>query len=221
MITVADAVHEILSEDGLVVEAMQRGVLNISAYAKEILAEVEARTKKPVQLGTVVVALSRSANHPHPISPLSPPIVIDQYTITTDLCDVAYDKTDQVMSDLSRINHSFIDNANAFWAMTMGGNEVTIICSTMIAPRIVDSIGMQPKSRMGAMAAISVRFSELYMETPNAIYSLVGALALRQINVWEIVSTYTEVIFVITENELETALSALQTYQRKTQKSKK
>ena len=215
MITVAEAVNEVLSEDGLIIEALQRGVLNISAYAKEILAEVELRTKKPVRVGTVIVALSRLADRIDRQPIMASKVAIESYSVATGLSNISYDKTGQVMADLSLVNHSFIENANAFWTITMGRNDFALICSSGIAPRIVGSIGIQPKARADAMAAISVRFCDKYLETPSAIYSLVGAMALRQINVWEIVSAYTEVIFIIHESEVEAAISALQAYQRK------
>lgn len=214
MSSAADVVRDILSEDGLIIEALQRGVLNISAYANEVHAEVESRTKKPVRIGTIIVALSRLTDKIEQQPRLAPIVAIDSMNITSSLLGISYDKTDQVLMDISRINHSYIDNANAFFAMTMGTKGVTIICSSSLADRITQSIGQHPKATMEKLVAISVRFSDDYMDVPNAIYSLVQALAVRQIHIVEIVSTYTELTFMVYEQEMETALQALQLYQK-------
>lgn len=214
MSSAADVVRDILSEDGLIIEALQRGVLNISAYANEVHAEVESRTKKPVRIGTIIVALSRLTDKIEQQPRLAPIVAIDSMNITSSLLGISYDKTDQVLMDISRINHSYIDNANAFFAMTMGTKGVTIICSSSLADRITQSIGQHPKATMEKLVAISVRFSDDYMDVPNTIYSLVQALAVRQIHILEIVSTYTELTFMVYEQEMETALQALQLYQK-------
>lgn len=214
MSSAADVVRDILSEDGLIIEALQRGVLNISAYANEVHAEVESRTKKPVRIGTIIVALSRLTDKIEQQPRLAPIVAIDSMNITSSLLGISYDKTDQVLMDISRINHSYIDNANAFFAMTMGTKGVTIICSSSLADRITQSIGQHPKATMEKLVAISVRFSDDYMDVPNTIYSLVQALAVRQIHIVEIVSTYTELTFMVYEQEMETALQALQLYQK-------
>lgn len=214
MITVTDAVDEVLSEDGLIIEALQRGVLNISAYAESIHSKVESRTKKPVRRGTIIVALSRIADKISNYPAISPFIAIDSFSITSTLCGISYDKSDTVISDISQINHSYIDNANAFFAMTMGVSELTIICSNTLKRRITQSISQQPKALLENLVAVSVRFSADYMNIPNTIYSLVGIFAVKQINILEIVSTYTEVTFIIPTNDMENAIQALQKYRK-------
>ncbi len=216
MITVADAVNDILSEDGLIIEALQRQVLNISAYAKQILPEVEERAKKPVREGTVIVALSRLADKMTAQPPIAPQVHIDSFSITSSLCGISYGKSDMVIADLSHINYSYIDNTNAFFAMTIGISEVTVICSNSLEQRITQSLSQQPKALIDDLVALSVRFSANYISVPNTIYSLVGIFAARHINIMEIVSTYTEVTFVIYEHEMELAIQALQTYQKAT-----
>lgn len=216
MITVTDAVNQILSKDGFIIEALQRDLLNISAYAKVIAPEVENIAKKPVKHATIVVTLSRLAQKVTSQSSITPHIVIDSYSVTSSLYELTYAKTDAVVADIKTINHSFIDNLNAFYTMTLGVNEVTIICSKEIKDRVSMAISQQPKVEIGKLVAISVRFSADYMSVPNTIYSLVGIFAGRQINIIEVVSTYTEVIFIIQADEMEQAIQALQRYQMRT-----
>ncbi len=59
MITVTDATRSILLEDDIALQALHMGLLNLSAYAEQILPAVEEKTIKEVKKGTIVVALTR------------------------------------------------------------------------------------------------------------------------------------------------------------------
>ena len=59
MITVSQAVSEIIQSDELASESLRSGLLNLSAYAGKIQKRIENITFKEVKTGTIVVALSR------------------------------------------------------------------------------------------------------------------------------------------------------------------
>ena len=220
MSTVAEVVENIVIEDGPGIEMLQRGVLNLSAYAETIHAQIESRTKKPVRKGTVVVALSRLSDKISAQPQFSPQVEIDSFSTTSSLIGFTYDKSDAVIADISKINHSYIDNTNAFFTMTMGINELTIICSQKLEQLTTQSISQHPKILINDLAAVSVCYSADYMSIPNTMHSLVGIFAAHHVNIMEIVSTYTEATFVIPDIEIEPAIQALQSYQQQTQINK-
>lgn len=214
MIRVSEAVEHILLEDGFVIEAMQRGILNISAYAKEIHKAVEEKTMKPVQLGTIVVALSRFANTINQQHEFNPKVAIDSFSVTSSLSEVSYEKTEQSSTKASTLSNA-LANSGDFFTITEGLHEITIICSDNMRETVISHFNTEPKVVINDLVAISVRFSTDYIEVPNTIYSLVGALAARHINLMEIVSTYTELTFVVYKNEMEQTIQALNTYSQK------
>lgn len=209
MIRVTDTVRQIVSEDAFAIEAMQRNLLNFSAYAQEILPRVEKRTMKSVRVGTVIVALSRIAAIMGD-QPFSPHVAIDNFSITSNLHAISYVRTHSVNDVLNK--GTFNISENHFFTITEGIHEVTVICAEALTEQIKSYFSDKPVSVMEDLVAVSVRFSEKYIHIPNTIYSLVGALALRHINILEIVSTYSELTFVIHKNELDTTIQALQEY---------
>lgn len=212
MIRITDAVKQIVEDDAFAIEAMQRNLLNLSAYAQEILPLVERMTMKPVRPGTIVVALARMAATIGD-RPLSPHITIDNFSVTSNLQVISYARTHAVSQTIKKgITAS---NENQFFTLTEGIHEVTIICSDEIAEQVKSHFSEQPVSEMENLVAVSIRFSDEYISVPNTIYALVGALALRHINILEIVSTYTELTFVVSKDELEATIQALQTYTQK------
>ncbi len=82
MLKVTDTVLDLISADELALEALRAGFLNYSAYADKILPQVENLTKKPVQKGTIVVAISRIAKNASKLtSPLKPDVVLTDLSI--------------------------------------------------------------------------------------------------------------------------------------------
>jgi len=55
-----------------------------------------------------------------------------------------------------------------------------------------------------------VRFvEEEYIEVPNMIYALVAALASKRINLIEIVSTFTEISFIVRQKDMSKTVDIL------------
>lgn len=214
MITISSAVQQILSEDGFVIEAMQRGLLNVSAYAKHIHKAVEVKTMKPVKKGSIVVALTRIAHNLKSQKEFNPKVEISSMSITTNLSEVTFETTQANVEKLMSLEKKLIKDKD-FFTVTEGLHEITIILSSDSKDKVLSHFDMSPKVVIDDLVAISVRFSTYYIDVPNTIYSLVGALAVRNINLMEIVSTYTELTFVVFRKEMDTTIQALNLYSRR------
>ncbi|MEN9327510.1 MAG: hypothetical protein RI947_318 [Candidatus Parcubacteria bacterium] len=211
MIKISDAVQEIVDHDGFVQEAIHQGILNISAYAKIIHPLVEDKTMKPVLRGTIVVALSRLIKHKSIFTPLLPHIQISNLSVKSSLCEVTYEKTERNQEKLSVLETSIISKEE-FFAVTEGSSEITIICPANVRTLLLKHFDIKPKAEYADLVAVTVRFSPEYLELPNAIYTLVNALAVKHINIIEVVSTYTELSFIIFKRDMEQTIQALNGY---------
>lgn len=210
MIKVSQAIEQIVQKDGFVKEAMQRGILNVSAYAKLIHSEVEERTMKPIASGTIVVSLLRVMKKVTQNVSFTPYVTIASFSVTSALAEVTFDKTNQNQEKLNSLNETFA--GSDFFTVTEGLHEITIVCGLDTKYSILQHFISPPKIIIDDLVAVSVRFSESYMNTPNTIYSLVGILANQHINLIEIVSTYTELSFIIEKKELDQTIDALDKY---------
>lgn len=210
MFTISNAVSQILSEDAFTLTALQRGILNISAYAKEIQPTVEEKTFKTVKLGTIVVALTRAAQTLQKVDFL-PTVVIDSLHVTSSLSEITYEKTDANLNKLILLNKVFFASRD-FFTVTEGLHEITLICSSHIKDEIVEHFASQTKKMIDGLVAVSVHFSEDYIAIPNTIYALLHTLASRQINILEIVSTYTELTFIVDKSAMQQTVQVLDAY---------
>lgn len=211
MITVADAVHKELLASSTALEAMRLGVLNLRAFAKNIQPHIEEQTFKTVKLGTIVVALSRIASSLSTIQTLLPVVYVDEITIKSQLIDITFEKTKENLNRMHSFSKQLEKTEGYFFTVTQGVNEITFIVSDDLKERLLTHFRQQPKAEFEDLVGVNVRFSDTYISEPNIVYAILHKLAIRRVNVLEIVSTYTELTMIIARKEMEDAITELNT----------
>lgn len=209
MIKISQLIEETLRGDDIAREALKLNYLNMSAYAKKIRPQLVSRLYKPVSVGSIVVSLSRIRNTFLEEPDYRPAVHIEDLSLRANLSEVTYEKTKESVISAAKLN-TLIIHPEAFFAITQGTHELTVICDSAHLEQIVSQFPTEPKGRYADLTAITVRFIEQeYIEIPNMLYTLVSALATQRINLIEIVSTYTELSFVVRNADAERTISAL------------
>lgn len=211
---ISDAVKEIIEGDEVAAEALRAGILNLSAYAAKIAPQVSVQLYKPVQKGSIVVALSRLIPSLLDMGDLRPPVAIEDMSIKSPLCDVTYEKTLETIKCVTALKGQ-IRGYNGFFTITQGTEEITIVFPESMIERVLRAFPVPPKGRYDHLAAVTVRFIEKdYIEAPNMIFTLVSAIARKRINLIEIVSAFTELSFIIRQKDMQATVDALRPHFR-------
>lgn len=211
MISVAEVVQQILRNDPIAFEAMRTGLLNLSAFAEQIHDQVEDKTFKLVKKTTIVTALARLAPQVQTESALIPKIKLNDVIIKSPLSDLTFEKNENTIDKLRTLRKT-LEQGRDFLTITQGSTEITMIVPQDRRDEILKHFEIEPKAVINDLVCVSVSFSEKYIPTPNVIYSLIRALAVKKINVLEIVSTYTELSVVIAQPELHGAIEAFESF---------
>jgi len=212
MITITDAARSILLEDDIALQAMYSGLLNLSAYAKKILPTIEKKTFKKVKKGTVVVGLTRIAKEIGSSVSLRPQIILDSLSIRSPLCGITFNKTGPSREKLASLHRAVVVNENAFFTVTQSMTEITIVAPQSLLNAILNHFKEKPKAIYRNRVGITVRFSKDYLSVPNVLYTIQAALAVHRINFAEVISTYTELSFIIEKESLKIATRTLQKF---------
>lgn len=212
MLRVSDAVRTIVLSDDVALQAMEKRILNFSSYAAQILPKVEKKTIKSVKKGTVVAALTRLSRDIRSQSPMKPSVALDDLSIRSPLCDISFSKTAMTRRKLAELNQKISLEENAFFTVTQSMSEITIIAPQSLQKSILAHFDTEPKAVFSELAGITVRFSESYLSVPNVLFTIQAALAVHRINFIEIVSTYTELSFILDQKYLEIATHALRQF---------
>lgn len=189
---------------------MREGLLNLNAYAKQIHHQVEELTMKDVQLGTIVVALSRISNEIKKQESIQPPVMLNGLSVVSPLCDITYEKTVTTSALAHSLPHRTDKSAKEVLIVTESVSEVTIIASERYRNEIKEHMSASEKAEFSNLSGILVSFSGHYTAVPNTLYSLFSALAIHRINIIEVVSTYSELLFVVETEKMNQVIESFQ-----------
>ncbi len=203
MVKVSDIVKNIIFSSEPELTALSRHVLNLSAYAKRIRPEVERRAHKPVRIGTIVVALSRISTELTNEDPLLPKVELDGIAVRSNLAEITFHKTAPNKVRAQRL-YTEKEFAQAdFLNITYGASEISIFAPMPLVKQVLRNFKPdKPKLHLDHLAALTVQFSERYIEIPNMHFALFRAIAVRKLNVIELVSTFTELTFLVRQPDL-------------------
>lgn len=218
MLKVSDIVREIVFSSEPELTVLCRRTLNLSAYAKRIQPQVERLARKPVQVGTIVVALSRLSSELKDEDPLLPVVELDGVAVKTNLAEIAFDKT---ANNKLRAQSLYTEKEFAqadFLTITYGASEISIFAPTVLVPKVLKNFKPDtPKLFLDNLAALTVQFSQRYIETPNMYFALLRVLAVRKLNIVELISTYTELTFLVKQSDLNELFGLMNSLMREKQ----
>ena len=208
MISIQSEVEKIIKKDAEAYVAMKRGIMNFSQYAHTIHGLVESTCKKEVRHASIVIALLRMAKNKNTgrIRSYAPKVNIRNITTKLPLTEIVHDKTPSTLSSLETVFSKVKASAEDFLVMTFATQEITIICSDILVSKVEKSFKEKPKMKQSSLAAIGLSFDEENYRIPNITFSLIRKIALQQINIAETISSYTEVVFVVHQKDLNAVL---------------
>lgn len=208
MINIIDVVKEIISEDDVATEALSTGIINFSNYARSIHKEVEKRTYKNVNIQSIVVALSRIGKNTKNTEKHN--LKITSLSVHSDLEDITFDKTQDNLNNLKNLYLGIPVNYNGYFSSSVGVNEVTIIGDSEVMKKVLEIYNnSRPISHFRQLTGITVKFSTNYLSVPNVLFKIFAKIAAKSINVIEVVSTLTEITFIVNKPDTDLSISQL------------
>lgn len=207
MIKIQPIVRNIILGEPEAYFALTNGYMNMSSYSYRIRTEVEALTKKPVTITSLVISLSRLKKEFKKEKPLIQEITITGITTKLPLSEIVYENTKSSVEKLGSIQKNISISREDFFTTTIGTSELTIVCSSNVANKITKHFKEKPKLIIHNLSAIGISFDSKHFNMPNIIFSLLSVVAKARINITEIVSTYTELILVVAEKDFSKTVS--------------
>ena len=221
MIKIQPIVRETVLGDFEAYVALTNHYMNMSSYAYRIRPLVEARAKKQVTITSLVVALSRLRKEFKKEKPLIQEVKITNITTKLPLSEVVYENTNVSIARLESFHKKVPITREDFFTTTVGTTELTLVCSSHLARKVLKHFGVKPKIFINDLAAIGISFSPEQLNVPNTLFSLISVVARARVNIAEIVSTYTELIFIIAEKDFSKTVALFSALHRENEMEKK
>jgi hypothetical protein len=211
MINIAQAVQDELMHDDIALAAARQGWLNLSAYARSIRPQVEEMLMKDAQEGSIVTALSRIMGNLPGRDFRPAPGATQGLSVHSNLEGITYERSLEVSNRIREIYSRVSTDHKTYLTITQGINEITIIAEARVAQMFREKLTSAHKIYdKQNLVGITVRFELGNLEIPNLIFDRTRRLAYKDINIIEIVSTATELTYMIEKKDLPVALEQLQ-----------
>ncbi len=208
MINIKTSVEKLINDDLEGKNALARGILNLSQYARSIQKDVEKAAKKPVSVQSIVVTLARLEKKLK-VSHYLPDIHISQLSVHSPIVQIVYLKTQENLDSLTESIKKTKGLEGAFFCCSTSTKDIALIMSQSLEKEILKKFPGEPKLVKRELAAVSIRFDESYVPEANVGLSLLHKISLRNVALDAAVTTYNEFTLVFEEHFLHHVIEVL------------
>ncbi len=212
MVTVSHIVKKIVSGQPFVEEGLAGGIISIGNLAEQLQPQIEKELNKKIKLPAIVMALRRYSeevvNHRKKSKSFD---YSGELIIKTNICDFTFVKSTSLMAKLRNIHNLVNFERGDTLNFIVGNNEVSIIISEKYVNSLVKFMsGEKILNKENDLVALTIIFkSDNFTETPGVIFNAVRKLAWDNVNIYEIVSTMTELTFILSKKDSMKAYNVL------------
>ena len=213
MVTIAHLVKKEESQNEFLIEAMSKDIISFGNLASLLKKDIEKELGSPVKDSAIVMALRRYADElTSTSSKIEGKRLHGEILMRTNLMDVNVLKTPSFSSKIKDL-YKIVDVEHGdIFNVILGNNEASIITNEKYRDKLNTFLkGEEIISRQQDLVAITLRFdSKEFMTTPGVIFAAIRRLAWESINIFEVVSTLTELTFILHKKDSMKAYNALQ-----------
>ncbi len=212
MPSISSAIKEIVDSKPMLYEAMNQGIVNYANLAENLRPEVQMMVGGKVELPAIIMALRRYAERMKPLAEKKMPFSFkSEIVMKTGLMDITLVKTPSLLTKLKRI-YELIDHDKGETLNIIQGNyEITIVINDKYRKDITallkdEKIINQEKD----LVSFTMSFTKGFFYSPGIIAKVTRKLAWENINIFEVISTMTELIFIVHSKDAMRAYKTLQ-----------
>lgn len=215
MITVSEKLKEIIERSPFLEEGLARGIVNLSALARELKPELERELMKEFSESAIMMALKRLAEKMTelPAAKNHTLMGLGDLTVRSRLKEFTFRKSSTLMEKQAELLNRIDPGMDHFVTFTQGVHEVTVIISDVLEQELRDVYASENLvAEIDDLAAVIIKFNEKITDILGIYYFILKQLAWKNINVIEVVSTFSEFIAVLDRKDVDRSFSVLLNY---------
>ncbi len=211
MVSIARIVEKMIQQKPFLQEALSSGIINFGALADLLLHDVETELGKPAKHAAVMMALRRFQEKLQRMPISQPKFTSDcNVTVTSDLFEVTIVRHPATYNLLNKFYDAVDSKAGDFFTVTTGTHEITIIANKKYKKGFLKIVNKDDiLIAVDDLAALTVKLPKEAAEMPGIFYLISRALMWENINIVEVVSTYTEDTIILKNKDVSRAYQIL------------
>ncbi len=211
MVTVAHLVEKIIEQRPFLQEALSKGIVNNAALAEQLRPQLEKELKKKIKFSAVNMAVRRlSEKLGHTFISKAKFDKDCDLSVKSDLIEITVYKMENVQKYVSKLYEVVDFRKGDFLTITQGLHEMMIITNKKHERKIRRIFPQRfVKKTIRKLSSLMINIPETAVETVGLFYIVSRALNWKNINIVDIVSTYTEMTFIVKEDDTARAFDVL------------
>ncbi len=201
--SVSKIVKDIVKEQPYLLEAINRGIIHFGNLSAELRPKVESIMEKKVTDSSIIMALRRYADELQEMSEKEGDRrLYCEITMKTNICDFNVVKTPKLLQMIPSFYGLVELERGDFLNVTIGNHEVSIVVSQKYYKTIAKKLEKEKiLDKESDLVALTIVFDGDFFNTPGITYQILQALAWKNINILEIISTISELTLVIDKSD--------------------
>ncbi|NOT06815.1 MAG: aspartate kinase [Gemmatimonadales bacterium] len=207
---ISEAVEEEVRRTAFLEGALADGLINYSALARRLRPRLERQLLRKVSVAAIGMALRRLEPRVARRTGPRPKGGAPELTVRSNLMEFTFRNSPTLRAKQRRLLARLANRPDAFVTYTQGVSEAMLIVSADLE-RAVEELfrGEARVATLRHLSAVILRLSPAIVRTPGAYYRILKQLAWENINIVDVVSTYTEFTIVLDDSQVGAAFAVL------------
>jgi len=211
MVTISHVVQKIVDNRVFIQESMSKNIISYASLAKQLQLEIEEELGKTVKKHAIEMALRRYSDQ---LKQKHKTIFFDYSSdiiMKTQVCDIAVSRSPTLLNKLKKM-YDIADFEKGDILNTIQGScEVSIVTNERYKQRFLDMLKNEKVLNIEEkLVSLTMTFSKDFLYTPGVIFNIIRNVAWDNINIFEIISTNTELTFIIHKKDAMKGYKALE-----------
>ena len=217
MVTISHIVKKIVTDSPLLYDSIEQGIVNFANLAEYIRPKVEKELGKEANEAAIVMSLRRFAEEIQDREKKHKAFNYESEIIMkTNIIDISIRKSSALFAKLKKL-YSLVDYEKGDLLNVIHGNfEVSLITTQKHKRQFLRELkGEKILNIEENLVALSVTYSKEFMYTPGVISDIAKRLTWTSVNIFELISTMTEVTFIVSDKDATKAYDVLSSMTQK------
>ncbi|MCH8003120.1 MAG: hypothetical protein IH934_00675 [Nanoarchaeota archaeon] len=213
MVNISHLVKKYVSENSFLLEAMSKELISHGNLAEQLRPDIELELGKKVKESAIVMALRRYAEELQGFDKKIKKFSFKgEIIMRTNIIDFNVIKSNNLLNKIKNIYNLVNFDKGDTLNIILGSNEVSIVTNEKYKDKLSNFLkGEKILNKEFDLVALTIIFEgKNFLMTPGVIFTAIRKLAWEQINIFEIISTMTELSFILSKKDSMKAYNTLQ-----------
>jgi DNA-binding transcriptional ArsR family regulator len=214
MISTAEVVENLVKNSPLLEDGLARGIISYSALARDLRPQIEEKLLKSVGRGAIVMALKRTSGKLKTKKKTAQQVInLNGITARSNLAELTYLNSDTIIEKHKKVFLASEKRKDIFCNLSQGVRETMLIVGEEILSEMEKIFADERLvAKIKDLSSITILLTKETVSTSGVYYSILKLLAWNEINIIDVISTYSELTIILSNDDIDRAFSILKNY---------